>query len=202
VADDQHRRPVAFEEILEPERRLEVEMVGRLVEQQQVRAGEEQGGQRDPHPPAAREAVERLRLLASSKPRPTRMRAARAGAAWAPIAFSRSWMSPSRWASCVSSASWSRLVAPRRPRAPSRTESPNRRESPARYSRSSRSAYLGISAAPHQRRRRRSSRPPRRRPASGSTCRRPARSARSAPGGRYGRVAPSRIEGTARRGGR
>ena len=44
-------------------------MVRGLVEQQQVRRGEQQGGERDAHPPAAREAVERplLRLLVEAE---------------------------------------------------------------------------------------------------------------------------------------
>jgi hypothetical protein len=36
VADDQHRRLVALEEILQPQGRFEVEVVRRFVEQQQV----------------------------------------------------------------------------------------------------------------------------------------------------------------------
>jgi hypothetical protein len=39
-------------------------MVGRLVEEQQVRAAHERAGQRQPHPPAARVAVDRTPLVA------------------------------------------------------------------------------------------------------------------------------------------
>ena len=54
-------------------------MVRRLVEQQQIGLREQQRGERDAHPPAARKAVERAVLCSvSSNPSPTRMRAARA----------------------------------------------------------------------------------------------------------------------------
>ena len=45
-------------------------MVGRLVEQQQIGRGEQQRGERHPHPPAAGERVERtmLRRLGKAKP--------------------------------------------------------------------------------------------------------------------------------------
>ena len=62
VADDDHRRAVALEEILQPQGRFEIEMVRRLVEQQQVGLGEQQRGERDAHLPAARIAVERAAL--------------------------------------------------------------------------------------------------------------------------------------------
>ena len=62
VADDDQRAGIGLEEVLEPQRRFEVEVVRRLVEQQHVGRGEQQRGERDAHLPAAREAVERLRL--------------------------------------------------------------------------------------------------------------------------------------------
>ena len=55
VADDEHGVRIAREEGLEPDRALEVEVVGRLVEQQHVGPREEHRGQRHPHPPAAGE---------------------------------------------------------------------------------------------------------------------------------------------------
>ncbi len=55
VADDQHGVGVAGEEGLEPDRALEVEVVGGLVEKKDVRPGEEHGGECDAHPPAAGE---------------------------------------------------------------------------------------------------------------------------------------------------
>ena len=62
VADDDQRAGIALEEVLEPQRRFEIEVVRRLVEQQQVGRREQQRGERDAHLPAAREAVERPRL--------------------------------------------------------------------------------------------------------------------------------------------
>ena len=70
MADQQDRRRVGLEEILQPHHRLEVEVVGRLVEQQHVGRGEQQAGERDAHLPPAREAVERpaLHLLVEAEP--------------------------------------------------------------------------------------------------------------------------------------
>ena len=47
------------EEALEPAERLQVEVVGRLVEEQEIGAQEQQAGQGGPHAPAARELAER-----------------------------------------------------------------------------------------------------------------------------------------------
>ena len=55
VADDQHGMRIAPEIIVEPESALEIEIVGRLVEQQEVRLREQDGGERHAHAPAARE---------------------------------------------------------------------------------------------------------------------------------------------------
>ena len=55
MGDQQDGVGVALQEALQPERRLEVEMVGRLVQQQQVGLGEEHGGERHAHAPAAGE---------------------------------------------------------------------------------------------------------------------------------------------------
>ena len=51
---------VVGEIFLEPVARLEVEMVRRLVEQQQARPAEQELGERDAHLPAARERFGRL----------------------------------------------------------------------------------------------------------------------------------------------
>ena len=59
-------------------------MVGRLVQQQQIGVGEQRGGQRDAHPPAAGELATG-RPGRSSNPSPARIAAARAGAESAPI---------------------------------------------------------------------------------------------------------------------
>ena len=69
-----------FEIVGEPQHALEVEVVGRLVEQQDVGLGEQHGGERHPHPPAAGEFGERpvLRRLveaeAAEDPRGARRR--------------------------------------------------------------------------------------------------------------------------------
>ena len=62
VADDEDGRRVALEVLDEPERAFEIEIVGRLVEEQQVRLGEQDSRQRDAHPPAAGKGGERARL--------------------------------------------------------------------------------------------------------------------------------------------
>ena len=60
VRDEDHRVRVGREVFLEPVARVEIEMVGRLVEQEQPGPAEQQLGQRDAHLPAARERLGRL----------------------------------------------------------------------------------------------------------------------------------------------
>ena len=55
VADDDHRARVARDMRFQPQRRFEVEIVGRLVQQQQVGLGEQRRRERNPHAPAAGE---------------------------------------------------------------------------------------------------------------------------------------------------
>ena len=55
VRDEDDRVGIGAKVLLEPVAGLEVEMIGRLVEQQQVRPSEQQLGERDPHLPAAGE---------------------------------------------------------------------------------------------------------------------------------------------------
>ena len=59
VADDQHRRAQRAQVRFQPQRRFEIEMVRRLVEQHHIGFGEQQRRQRDAHPPAARERRQR-----------------------------------------------------------------------------------------------------------------------------------------------
>ncbi len=59
MADQDHRAGIDREVVLQPERRFEVEVVGRFVEEQQVGLGEQRGGQGHAHPPAARELAHR-----------------------------------------------------------------------------------------------------------------------------------------------
>ncbi len=54
VRDQQQGAGIGPEVAFQPERRLQVEMVGRLVQQQQFGLGKQQRRQGDPHPPAAR----------------------------------------------------------------------------------------------------------------------------------------------------
>ena len=62
VADHDHGARIARDVVLEPERAFEIEIVGRLVEQQQIRLGEQGGGERYPHAPAAGEGRGRTPL--------------------------------------------------------------------------------------------------------------------------------------------
>ncbi len=62
MADHDDRRAIAAQEIFQPQRRFKIEMVRRLVEQQQIRSRKQQRGEGNAHPPAARIAVERTAL--------------------------------------------------------------------------------------------------------------------------------------------
>ena len=69
VADEEHAPRIAGEVALEPHRALEVEIVGRLVEEEKIGLGEQDRGERHPHPPAAgeRRARPALRLLVEAE---------------------------------------------------------------------------------------------------------------------------------------
>ena len=62
VADDQDRRGIGLEIIDQPEHAFEVEIIGRLVEQQQIGLREQHRGERDAHAPAAGEFGQRAVL--------------------------------------------------------------------------------------------------------------------------------------------
>ena len=62
VADHEHGVGVGGEILLEPQRAFEIEIVGRLVEQQQVGLAEQHAGQRHAHAPAARKLGGRAEL--------------------------------------------------------------------------------------------------------------------------------------------
>ncbi len=70
VADDDAGAGEAGDVALEPEGGLEVEVVGGLVEQQQVGGGEQGGGQGDAHAPAAGVAVHGAGLLGGVETEP------------------------------------------------------------------------------------------------------------------------------------
>ena len=53
--------------ILQPQRAFQIEIVGRLVEQQQFGLGEQRGGERDAHAPAAGKFRARARLVGVGK---------------------------------------------------------------------------------------------------------------------------------------
>ena len=70
MADDENRRRAALEVVGEPQHAFEVEIVGRLVEQQDVRLGEKHRGERHAHPPATGKFAERPRLRGFIEPEP------------------------------------------------------------------------------------------------------------------------------------
>jgi len=63
VGDEDHRARIVLEVFLQPVPRGQVEMVGRLVHEEEVRPGQQQLGQRDAHLPAARELLCPARLV-------------------------------------------------------------------------------------------------------------------------------------------
>jgi hypothetical protein len=67
VADDDHRARIARDVVLEPQSAFEVEVIGGLVEQQDIRFGEQHGGERDAHPPAAGKFGARAQLVGMGK---------------------------------------------------------------------------------------------------------------------------------------
>ena len=70
VTDDEHGAAVAPQVLLQPQGGLEIEVVGRLVEQQQIGASKQESRQHDPHAPATRERVERALLGRVIEPEP------------------------------------------------------------------------------------------------------------------------------------
>ena len=62
VADDEDGVRIGAQVALEPHRAFEVEVVGRLVEQQDLRLEEQHGGERNAHAPAARQRAARALL--------------------------------------------------------------------------------------------------------------------------------------------
>ena len=79
VAGDQDRAGVGLEEVLEPLDAQQVEVVRRLVEQEQVVLEGEQPAQGEPHRPAAGERGDRgVELWRRENPRPSRIALARA----------------------------------------------------------------------------------------------------------------------------
>ena len=98
--------------ILQPQRAFEIEIVGRLVEQQDVRLGKQHRGERHAHAPAAGKFRRRRAAAPHGKSRGrTGCAAARAGAEWASMSASRVWISAMRCGSVAVSASASSAAA-------------------------------------------------------------------------------------------
>src|SRR5450631_1697080 len=62
VTDDEDCRPIAPEIIDKPQRAFKIEVVGRLIEQQEIGLRKQNRGERDAHPPAAGKLRERALL--------------------------------------------------------------------------------------------------------------------------------------------
>ena len=62
VRDEQQRPRILCQPVFEPQHRIEVEMVGRLVQQQQVRAAHQRLREVQAHPPAAGKAWHGIRV--------------------------------------------------------------------------------------------------------------------------------------------
>jgi hypothetical protein len=69
VTDHYEASSIGFEKRFEPERSFEIEVVRRLIEQEEIGLREEQSGKGDAHAPTAREGKERLvlRLLGKAE---------------------------------------------------------------------------------------------------------------------------------------
>ena len=60
VGDEEQRSGITREPVLEPQHCVEVEVIGRLVEEQEVRAAHQRLREVEPHPPAAGESRDRI----------------------------------------------------------------------------------------------------------------------------------------------
>ncbi len=70
VRDEQQRSRIAREPVLEPQHGVEIEVIGGLVEQQEVRAAHQGLREIEPHSPAAREPGDRTLVGRCGKPEP------------------------------------------------------------------------------------------------------------------------------------
>ena len=70
VADDDHGAGIVRDMVFQPERALEIEVVGRLVKQQEIGLGEQGRRKRHPHAPAAGEFATGALLLRMGKAQP------------------------------------------------------------------------------------------------------------------------------------
>ena len=81
MADDDHRARIVRQMVFQPQRAFEIEIVGRLVQQQQIRRREQRRGERHAHAPAAGKFGDRPGLVRGRKSEPAqdRRRARRRG---------------------------------------------------------------------------------------------------------------------------
>ena len=70
VGDQDQGAPIGLEPALQPDDRVQVQVVGGLVEQEQVRAAHQGARQGEPHTPTAGIAVDRPTLVARGEPEP------------------------------------------------------------------------------------------------------------------------------------
>ena len=73
MADDENRVAIGADIVLQPDHAFQIEIVGRLVQQQHVRFGKQRRSQRHTHPPAAGKCRAGSFCAVSLKPRPARM---------------------------------------------------------------------------------------------------------------------------------
>ena len=88
MADHHQRARVTLEPGFEPDEGVEVKVVGRLVEQQNVGRAHQGAGQLQTHPPTAGKTVDRLFSSATLKPRPRISDCARDSASCSPASLS------------------------------------------------------------------------------------------------------------------
>ena len=74
MADHDHQAFVFLQPVLQPDQCVQVQVVGRLIEQHQVCRAHQRPGQLQPHAPSAREAVDRCVELVGAKPQAQQQR--------------------------------------------------------------------------------------------------------------------------------
>jgi hypothetical protein len=68
VRDEQKRSGIAREPVLEPQHGVQVEVIGRFVEEKEIRPAHQRLRQVEPHPPAAGECRDRVAMARRRKP--------------------------------------------------------------------------------------------------------------------------------------
>src|SRR6266404_3401835 len=79
MADDDHRARIVREMVFKPQRAFEIEIVGRLVQQQEIGSPKQRGGERDAHSPAAGKFRTGPRLVGAGKPQAAENRSGAGG---------------------------------------------------------------------------------------------------------------------------